>query len=181
MPAMKFTPSRAARMAQRPSVIFPSVMRRKEYSDEWYTPDHIPAALGPFDLDPAAGPKNHAIENIRRPRCGLAEPWSGRVWLNPPYSNVHEWMARFQAHANGICLVNARPETHWFQSLVSSAAGCLWLKARVNFETEGGKARRVTVGSVLVAYGEHNAEALRASALPGVFMRVAARPLTNDH
>ena len=84
-------------------------------------------------------------------------------------------MAKFQAHASGVCLVNARPETHWFQSLVSGASGCLWLKARVNFETEGGKAKRVPVGSVLVAYGEANAEALRASSLAGVFMRVCAR------
>jgi len=160
-------------MALRSSVIFPGVSKRLGgYSDEYYTPDRIPRALGGFDLDPCAGPKSHARRNVRRPKCGLTMPWSGRVWLNPPYSNVHEWLDKFAAHGNGIALVNARPETQWFQRIATKADGILWLRGRVEFEKPDGSRGHATVGSVLLAYGKHNAEALQSSRLPGVMTQV---------
>ena len=168
------TEQRARQMVLRNAVVFPGVSRRiGGYSDEWYTPDAIVRALGAFDLDPSAGPKAHAARNIRQPEDGLAVPWAGRVWLNPPYSNVHEWLAKFQRHANGVALVNARPETQWFQRLCAEAAAVLWLRGRVQFERPDGTRGHTTVGSVLVAYGQHNAEALRKSGLPGIVMSVA--------
>ena len=146
---------------------------RSEYSDEYYTPDTIVQALGPFDLDPSAGPKSHAAVNIRRPDDGLAVPWSGRVWLNPPYSNIHEWLEKFVRHGDGVTLVNARPDTQWFQRLVRGASAVHWLSGRVPFSRpEGMKKQTPVVGSVLVAYGEKNAESLRKSGLPGITMTV---------
>ena len=60
-------------------------------SDEWYTPRLIFETMGlQFDLDVAApitgspwvGASNfYSIEDD-----GLAQPWSGKVWMNPPYS-----------------------------------------------------------------------------------------------
>lgn len=160
-------------MAARSSVLFPGVASRiKGYTDEWYTPDTIVQALGTFDLDPCAGPKNHARRNVRKPQCGLAIPWEGRVWLNPPYSNVHEWLRRFEDHGDGIALVNARPETRWFQRLAGKADALLWLKGRVEFEKPDGKTGHTTVGSVLVAIGKRNAQALRNSGLEGLLTPV---------
>jgi len=141
-------------------------------SDEWYTPPRIVQALGPFDLDPCAGPMAHAARNLRREDDGLSAEWSGRVWLNPPYSNVHEWLAKFLRHADGVALVNARPETQWFQRLIAGASGVLWLRGRVQFDKPGGVTGHPPVGQVLVAYGERNAAALLASGLPGVVMTV---------
>jgi len=149
--------------------------RFKGYSDEWYTPPRIVSALGPFDLDPCAGPMKHAAQNLRHPdECGLSVAWAGRVWLNPPYSNVHEWLAKFIGHGNGIALVNARPETKWFQHLAVTASGILWLRGRIKFQMPDGASKHPTVGSVLVAYGDSNAEALRVSGLPGVLTEVRA-------
>ena len=160
-------------MVMRNSVLFPGVSKRVGgYIDEWYTPDRIPRALGDFDLDPCAGPKSHARQNVRRPKCGLTMPWAGRVWLNPPYSNVHEWIDKFAAHGNGIALVNARPETQWFQRLAANADGILWLRGRVQFEKPDGSEGHTTVGSVLLAYGKQNADALQTAKLPGVLTRV---------
>ena len=124
------TSKRLRQMSIRSAVAFPGKSGKTNYSDEWYTPPRIVSALGPFDLDPSAGPMNHAARNIRHPEeCGLSVEWSGRVWLNPPYSNVHEWLAKFVAHGDGITLVNARPETQWFQRLVANAAAVHWLRA----------------------------------------------------
>ena len=113
--------------------LFRNSKRKLPYSDEWYTPSEIPLALGSFDLDPCAGPSHHARRNIRRPKDGLAAIWIGRVWLNPPYSNIHEWLDRLAAHGNGICLVNMRPETVWFQEMMAGASAVLWLRGRVRF------------------------------------------------
>ena len=83
------------------------------YSDEFYTPPEIPAALGTFDVD-HAGPSEHARRNICRPKDGLLAIWRGRVWLNPPYSRLEDWLTRFVDHGNGIALVNAAPTPYGF-------------------------------------------------------------------
>jgi phage N-6-adenine-methyltransferase len=169
---MTETAKRLRQMSIRTSIAFPGKSGRSNYSDEWYTPPRIVAALGPFDLDPCAGPMAHAARNLRREDDGLAQPWAGRVWMNPPYSNVHEWLEKFISHADGVALVNARPETQWFQRLCADAAAVLWLRGRIQFDMPSGPSKHPTVGSVLVAYGERNASALLASGLPGVVMTV---------
>ena len=117
-------------------------------------------------------PTADAARNLRREDDGLAQPWAGRVWLNPPYSNVHEWLAKMIEHGDGVALVNARPETQWFQGAVRAAVAVLWLRGRVDFKRPDGVATHPPVGSVLVAYGDRNAAALLASGLPGVVMTV---------
>ena len=143
---------------------------KRGYSDEFYTPARIPKALGRFDLDPCSGPSKHARRNLRRPKDGLAIKWAGRVWLNPPYSRIEDWLLRFIKHGNGIALVNARPETVWFQTLAAGASALLFLRGRTKFETPDGPARNPPVGSVLVAYGKRNAAALRSSGLAGILV-----------
>lgn len=143
------------------------------YGDEFYTPPRIVQALGSFDLDPCAGPMKHAERNLCREDDGLSKPWEGRVWMNPPYSEIESWIERFIQHGNGIAFVNARPDTQWFQALAAKADAVLWLRGRVHcLRPEGVKQTTATVGSVLVAYGERNAAALLASGLPGVVMTV---------
>lgn len=56
--------------------------------DEWLTPPDIIKGLGSFDLDPCS-PVNRPWDTADRHYTieddGLMQPWSGRVWLNPPY------------------------------------------------------------------------------------------------
>lgn len=63
--------------------------RTQNSTDEWYTPKEILEALGPFDLDPCAPLVplwNTAAVMYNKNDDGLSKQWSGRVWLNPPYS-----------------------------------------------------------------------------------------------
>ncbi len=100
-------------------------------SDEWYTPPHILQAarsvMGSIDLDPASCLVANLTVRAKLfyEQDGLARPWLGNVWLNPPYSNVKAWTQRLiAAYGDGeidqaLYLVAARPGAHWFRPLYS--------------------------------------------------------------
>ena len=144
--------------------------------DEWLTPRHIITSLGPFDLDPCS-PIKRPWPTAKRHYTviddGLSKPWSGRVFLNPPYgrATIH-WMQRLKEHGNGIGLVFARTETAlFFKCIWPYAHALLFLKGRLAFShVDGSCGGHAGAPSCLVAYGEHNAETLRTCHLPGVFV-----------
>jgi hypothetical protein len=145
--------------------------------DEWLTPPHVLQALGPFDLDPCAPvsrPWPMAAHHYTAHDDGLKRPWTGRVWLNPPYGReTARWMERLADHGNGVALIFARTETAIFHPWVwGHAAGLLFLKGRLHFHFTDGRRAAANAGapSVLVAYGEANARALAACSLPGKFL-----------
>lgn len=43
---------------------------------------------------------------------GLTSPWTGRVWMNPPFSGCAPWVERFIQHGNGVCLVQVSKSRH---------------------------------------------------------------------
>ena len=62
--------------------------------DEWLTPPELIHSLGVFDLDPCAPfnrPWNTAKRHYTILDDGLKKKVIGRVWCNPPYSNVDVW------------------------------------------------------------------------------------------
>ena len=79
-------------------------------SDDYYTPTWVFERMGlDFDLDVCAPPGGVPWIPARRfftmADDGLSQPWEGRVWMNPPYSNCTPWSKRFIAHGEGVCLV----------------------------------------------------------------------------
>jgi len=58
-------------------------------TDDWYTPRHIFDALGLiFDLDPCSPGPTHwvpARKIYMKEDDGLVQPWSGTVFMNPPF------------------------------------------------------------------------------------------------
>lgn len=150
-------------------------------SHGWLTPPEILAALGPFDLDPCAAPSPRpwptAARHIELPEDGLTAEWSGRVWCNPPFgSYTGQWLGRMALHGNGIALVFARTDTSMFRHWVwPYASAVLFLNKRPHFHhPDGSKAAGNSGGPiVLIGYGSNNADALRASGLPGAVLSVA--------
>ena len=146
-------------------------------SDEWLTPPEILETLGPFDLDPCAParrPWPTATMHYTVYDDGLAKPWHGRVWLNPPYGpQTARWLARLASHGDGIALIFARTETRMFFTHVwARATGLLFLAGRPHFRLpDGAKAAHNSGGPlVLIAYGAQNLGALATSNLRGALV-----------
>lgn len=85
-------------------------------------------------------------------------------------------------HNNGIALLFNRLDNKMFQNVVfPKAKGILFMKRRIKFYREDG-----TIGespgcvSILVAFGEENAETLRSSNIEGRYIQVNQEPC-NTH
>lgn len=138
---------------------------------EWYTPAGLFDALGvTFDLDPAASPSPYACvptaESFHRIHDGLAQDWSGHVWLNPPYGPAAvRFIDRMLAHGDGLLLLPSRTETAAYQrALVSSDAVCL-LRDRLWFVRNDGTTGRSSFGSTLFAFGRWAVDVLKRADL----------------
>jgi len=139
-------------------------------SVDWYTPPWVFQRIGlDFDLDPCQPPDGiewiPAKQRYSIHDDGLTQPWSGRVWLNPPYGkHTPAWLERMHNHRNGIALVFARTDCAWFHESVAKADAILFLRGRVKFVdglgVTGG--RGAGSGSMLVAWGRENVDALLA-------------------
>lgn len=152
-----------------------SAPRHSNSSDEWYTPDSLITALGGFDLDPATSllrGRQLAPRFFTAQEDGLQQDWSGRVFLNPPFSRIHPWVERMRDHNNGIMLCFSRTDAAWFVDLVKFCRGVFLIQRRMQFwrPGENPKQQRCPLGVVLFPFGSHNVEALRKSGLAGVLL-----------
>jgi hypothetical protein len=83
-----------------------------------------------------------------------------------------DWIARLADHGSGTALIFARTETELFQEHVfPRASALLFIRRRLWFTAPDGRQPgnrgHATAPSVLVAYGQGDAAALRASEIPG--------------
>lgn len=146
--------------------------------DEWLTPPSLIKALGKFDLDPCAPierPWPTATNYFTIEDDGLAQDWSGRVFLNPPYGKyVWTWLEKLDKHKNGIALIFARTGTsHFHRTVWNKAKGLLFINGRLHFHHVNGQraAHNCGADSVLVAYDIANAECLRHCKIKGKFIK----------
>jgi hypothetical protein len=95
-------------------------------SDDCYTPRWVFDAMGlRFDLDvaaPVGGPWHVPCERFYTAEDdGLAQPWEGLVWCNPPYSDYWAWAARWLQHDMGVLMGIVLPETTWLPPIFTAA------------------------------------------------------------
>lgn len=158
-------------------------------SDDWYTPPEIFGALGlTFDLDPCSPGDTHWVPA----RCcytkdddGLMQPWSGRVFVNPPFGGRYghlPWLSRFLDHGNGVAIVRAYTSSDWWHyTLVPRAQGLLFPKGKTKFiRPDGSIGKAPGHGVVLIGMGEECVRALRRASglLPGWFVDNGAATCT---
>ena len=132
-------------------------------TDDYYTPRWIFDTMGiAFDLDVACPPEG-AI-NVPAARYytaaddGLAQPWEGRVWMNPPYSKPAPWVERWITHGNGMALLPVNGG-QWCKKLWESEAKGVWL-SRLAFVRNGQERRGSPLNIVLWALGDDCIEAI---------------------
>lgn len=151
---------------------------------EWLTPPEIVEALGPFDLDPCS-PLNRPWDTARHhyslpAQNGLALPWFGRVWLNPPYGKLTgRWLQRMVEHGSGVALIFARTETRMFFEYVwNCASAVLFVQGRPHFHLpDGSRAKANSGGPIcLIGYGQGEIEKLETSGIPGKVIVLRRRP-----
>lgn len=160
-------------------------------SDEWHTPKYIFDALGVFfDLDVAAPPGGPLHVPCAR-HCfddgqggGLAAPWAGFVWMNPPFgnqANKRRWLGRFFDHGNGIALMPDRTSAPWFQEFAPKADAICWVAPKVKFERlDGSIGASPGTGTCLMAAGHDAVAALVRCGLGFVTMTIPHQTRTGE-
>ena len=124
----------------------------------------IARRVGGFDLDPCASQTSDlADRNVTKDEDGLSMDWYGKVWMNPPYSDVSSWMeyANKQHVARKtdliVFLVYARTGTRWYHWYARVADLLCFVQGRLTF---GNGEYSAPAPSLLGVYG-HAPEELR--------------------
>jgi phage N-6-adenine-methyltransferase len=149
-------------MSEQPA-LFPMPQEGRT-SDDYWTPKWVFDALGvEFDLDvacpPSGPPYTPAKAWYTQETDGLASPWSGNVWMNPPYSNTSPWARKFINHRQGICLVPFA-KSKWANELWNDADAVLMMPSTFKFDQGS-----IFIQTMLAAYGKTNVKALTNSGL----------------
>ena len=159
--------------------------------DEWYTPPALVeacrAAMGGIDLDPASN--THANRVVKATLFftaednGLKQPWTGRVFMNPPYSKragKAAFLAKLAASFDAGTVTAATVvlsydfSASWFEPLRSRYAAICLLRGRVKFyKTTPGDRHNPALGTSLVYLGP-NVPAFTAAV--GALGEIVVRP-----
>lgn len=125
----------------------------KGQTDTWLTPLWLFDYLGDFDFDPCPFPDHKTAKELLN-GDGLKENWHGKVWLNPPYSDLEPWLDKLFAHGFGTALVFARTDTKWLQRHMRLADSVFFMQGRIKFLTDKFETKHnAGTGSVLLSYG----------------------------
>ena len=116
-----------------------------------------------FDLDVAAPPGGvpwiPADRFYTKADNGLAQEWSGRVWMNPPYSESTAWAIRFREHGNGVALMPFA-KAIWFGDLWESDGAVALLPTRTRFMSTDEGSLSIFLPIALWAFGTECVDAI---------------------
>lgn len=143
-------------------------------SDDWFTPKkYFDAIRLTYDLDPAH-------PGIGTPHChvparrvytiaddGLAQPWNGLIYLNPPYGPRYghiPWLKKLISYNNGIGLFRAYTSADWFHEvLLPTSAVLMFPSEKIKFtRPDGSIGKQPGHGNVFIGLGDVACAALLA-------------------
>ena len=92
---------------------------------------------------------------------GLAHPWSGTVWMNPPYAAriITKFVEKLLAHLDdgtvtqAIMLTHNNADTAWFHKAAMRCSLVCFTRGRVRFYDERGQANSPTHGHAFMYFG----------------------------
>ena len=100
-------------------------------TDHWSTPKEVYEELNKefnFDFDPC---------KLHSPIDGLTIPWGKSNFINPPYSDISNWLKKgFQEWVDEkVCvfLIPSRTDTRWWHDYVMKATEIRFIKGRLKF------------------------------------------------
>lgn len=143
-------------------------------TDEWFTPVFLLNRVHSFFdrdfIDPASC--YEAQEVVKASRFysksdnGLLQKWSGRVWLNPPYSKplINQFVTKLimECQANrckeALLLTNAATDTKWFSVAARNAKLSLLIQGRLHFWHPDKKSGKPRYGQSLFYFGSRPEE-----------------------
>jgi len=113
-------------------------------SCEWTTPQDFFKALDKkfhFTLDPCATSENAKCKRyFTKADDGLAQLWTGRVFMNPPYGReIGKWVKKAyeESQSNAelvVCLLPARTDTRWWHDYCLKGQ-IVFVKGRLKFSS----------------------------------------------
>jgi phage N-6-adenine-methyltransferase len=130
-------------------------------STDWETPPELFKQYDEkyhFDIDVCASPENTKCKRyFTAAEDGLAQPWLGTCWMNPPYGRgVEPWIKKaYESAITGaivVALLPARTDTHWFHEYIWHKAEIEFLRGWVRF-VMGEKSGPATFPSMIVVWG----------------------------
>jgi len=147
--------------------------RSDDAGDSWGTPaewlDLARKTMGGIDLDPATN--KEAQQTVKAKRFytkddnGIEQRWSGRVWMNPPYSQplVTQFAEKLCASiesgdvTQACVLVNNATDAKFLQLMLSRCSAALFPRGRIPFLVPGsGEALTGTrQGQTFVYFGDN--------------------------
>jgi hypothetical protein len=132
-------------------------------SDDYYTPAWVFERMGiDFDLDvcspPGGIPWIPAARFFTQEDDGLAQPWEGRVWMNPPFSLCAPWVDRFVEHRDGVALVQVSKSRH--SARLWDEADSVTFVGGFAFNDADGGLGQVYMPCWFAAFGEECVEAI---------------------
>ena len=111
----------------------------------WETPQSFFEQLDKefhFNTDVCATAENAKCANFyTEEQDGLALPWEGVCWCNPPYGReIGKWVKKacesaYDGKATVVMLLPARTDTKWFHDYIYHKAEIRFVKGRLKFGT----------------------------------------------
>jgi len=164
------------------------------HGDEWYTPSEYVEVVrdvlgGVIDLDPASC--DQAQQTVQAKRYytkqddGLKRPWSGRVFLNPPYSNPTPFVDKLIEHhecgdvPEAILLENTDSSARWFHKSLKACSAICFPSSRLRFR-HGLEECSPRYSSVFFYFGDEMERFRRFFTAVGTVVIVKA-PNNSDH